>query len=295
MFQILPQQLCPGSSNSPAQFAHTSSAVPPGLQYHPAPGENTQCIRLEQLELWKSTQEENQEVTDFMSTSQRHVLLPPTCPTAMAGGWHWTLVCGFGEISDTPSCWGGGERWCFIWVAAPAEGLLFSQLCTAMDMPSLSWNCVLVLAGCSAAQQWGQQAEPYLWIFLFFQVSYFIYNLERTCSCLCKKKKKKNGSEHSTLVSFFIAIIKAWILTLECPYLKWNQISTLWQGVLHSLLTSGSLCNVQHLPPCCMLGSAPQSWHTHIYLQVMSHAHMAGNMHYSCSKLYTWAASPAPG
>lgn len=38
---------------------------------------------------------ESQEVADFMSTSQRQVLLPPACATAMAGGWHWTPLCGF--------------------------------------------------------------------------------------------------------------------------------------------------------------------------------------------------------
>lgn len=91
-----PSATFPGNSNSPAQVAHTSPAVPPDLQNHPAPGENTQYIRLVQLELGKSTQEENQEVTAFMSTSQRHVVLPPTCPTAVAGGvtldsslWLW--------------------------------------------------------------------------------------------------------------------------------------------------------------------------------------------------------------
>lgn len=41
--------------------------------------------------------------------------------------------------------------------------------------------------------------------------------------------------------------------------------------------------------------SSPELTHAHIYLQVMPRAHMAGSMHYSCSKLYTWAGSPAPG
>lgn len=38
---------------------------------------------------------ESQEVTDFMSPSQRQVLLPPARATAMAGEWHWTPLCGF--------------------------------------------------------------------------------------------------------------------------------------------------------------------------------------------------------
>lgn len=84
MFQILPEQLSPANSNSPAQVAQASSAVPPGLQYHLHQGKTHSTTNLVQLELWKSTQEENQEVTGFMSTSQR--LLPPTCPAAMAGG-----------------------------------------------------------------------------------------------------------------------------------------------------------------------------------------------------------------
>lgn len=134
MFQILPQQLSPGNSTSPGRVAHASSAVPPGLQYHPAPGENTQCNLLVQLELWKSAQEENQEVTGFMSPSQRHVGQPPTS-CCHGWGWHWTLW--LWEDQWHPSCWGGGERWCYIWVIAPARGLLFSQLCTAKDMPTV--------------------------------------------------------------------------------------------------------------------------------------------------------------
>lgn len=43
------------------------------------------------------------------------------------------------------SCWGGGERWCFIWVIALAEGLLFSQLCTAMDMATV---CLGIVSQC---------------------------------------------------------------------------------------------------------------------------------------------------
>lgn len=79
-------------------------------------------------------------------------------------------------------------------------------------------------AGYSATWQGCHEVEPSLAF-----VPHCSFHLERSCSCLCEEKKegknkkkttKRNGSEHSVPVSFFIAVIKVWIVPLECPYLK---------------------------------------------------------------------------
>jgi len=97
-------------------------------------------------------------VTDFMSTSQRRVLLPPACPTAMIGGGV-TLDSGLWLWRNQWHPWllRWVERWCFVWVIAVAEGLLFSQLCTAMDKPT---DCLWVtswcwLFSCTERRSWG--------------------------------------------------------------------------------------------------------------------------------------------
>lgn len=80
VFQTLPQQLSPGNSSGVTVGA---PAVPPVPS---RPRGNTQDVGVLQPKWVKINSTENQEGTDFLSTSQRRVLLPPACPTAVIGG-----------------------------------------------------------------------------------------------------------------------------------------------------------------------------------------------------------------
>lgn len=83
---------------------------------------------------------------DFMSTSHGHVLLPPTCPAAMAGGDTGLQPVALGK-SVSPQLLGWREKVVLYLGYCPSWGsFIFSAVHSYGHGHSLSWNRVPVLA-----------------------------------------------------------------------------------------------------------------------------------------------------
>lgn len=145
MLQILPQHLSLRNSNGPARITQTASAVLPGPWSHPAPGENTQYIWLLQLELWKSTQQKTRRWLTLWAHLRGMCYCHMHVPLPRLGGDIGLLSVALWKSVTLLAAGVEGGGWCFIWVIALAEGLLFSQLCTAMDMPA---DCLWIMSRC---------------------------------------------------------------------------------------------------------------------------------------------------
>lgn len=159
--------------------------MPPGPQSYLASWDNTQCIWLLWLELWKSAQEKTRGgwLHEHISESSATATCMSRCHEC---SWHWTPACGFGEISDTPGCWEGKVMlylgYCHSW-----GSFILSAVHSYEYAHRLSLNHVLVLAiqlHSKEVTRLSLASE----VFPLSQLMHFINNLEISCPCLCGKK-----------------------------------------------------------------------------------------------------------